>query len=354
MGKFELTLSPDYVPEWTIVEAVREFYQNAIDQGDMFHKYEHNTLIIGNKDASLTAKSLLLGNTTKAGRGDQIGNFGEGYKIATLVALRTGHPVTFYNYGQKEVWRPRFVNSKRFDSQILTFFTEKFIWSDVPDHDLTIHIDNITEDEYAQIKEGVLFLQKPGEVYETSFGQILRDPEQAGRLYVEGLFVSLSELTRGYNIKAEYVKLDRDRKMIDSFDAKWIAAQMWVDSDSPELLNLIDEDCVDIEYVGSFKYRLNEDTVESIYADFRLTHGEKAIPFRRQEQLTTILEKYEDAVPVHVTEAQYELMTLASSYAVLATPKTILTREDRLQQWIDRIGDRLTEEEIDELLHIFG
>jgi len=356
MGKYELSLTPDYVPDWTIVEAVREFYQNAIDQGEMFHYYEPDmeTLTIGNKNAVLTANTLLLGGTTKAGDEGKIGKFGEGYKIATLVALRTGHPVTFFNYGKKEVWRPRFVESRRYGTKILTFFTEKFTWTTPPDNHLTITIDNVTLEDYAQIKEGVLFLQNQGPVHSTQFGDILLSPEQAGRLYVEGLFVSLSELTRGYNIKASHVKLDRDRKMIDSFDAKWISAQMWIDSKSPDIIELINDKCVDVEYAGNFKFRVDADIVDTVHDQFREEHGDKAIPFRRQDQLASIMEEYEDAVPVHVTETQYELLTVSNSYSITATPKEQVSQEDRLEAWLDKIGDRLTEDEVNELLDIFG
>lgn len=32
MTKFELTISTNYVPDWTYVEALRELFQNALDQ----------------------------------------------------------------------------------------------------------------------------------------------------------------------------------------------------------------------------------------------------------------------------------------------------------------------------------
>ena len=111
MAKYELSLSPEYVSHWGIVEAVREIFQNAIDQAavqednPMFFSYEKNevksagwgmtyeqdgVLRIGNRDSILDAKSLLLGATTKRDDQKTIGQFGEGYKIATLVLLRSG------------------------------------------------------------------------------------------------------------------------------------------------------------------------------------------------------------------------------------------------------------------------
>jgi len=160
MSKIELTLAPNYVPTWTLVDAVRELFQNALDQqrqnseNEASWHYDDVTgvLTISNATSKLTTASLLLGQTTKADDKSTIGQFGEGYKIATLVLLREGKNVVFYNYGAREVWRPRFVKSRRFDTDILTFFIEKkAIWEKVPSADLVIAIDGISADEYYDI-----------------------------------------------------------------------------------------------------------------------------------------------------------------------------------------------------------
>ena len=105
-SKIELTIAPSYVPSWGIVEAVRELFQNALDQqkqnptNKMSWEYdpEAQRLRICNKYSTLEASSLLLGATTKADDTSTIGQFGEGYKIATLVLLRNDKKITFYNY----------------------------------------------------------------------------------------------------------------------------------------------------------------------------------------------------------------------------------------------------------------
>lgn len=93
MRKYELSISADYVPEWGVVEATREFFQNSIDEetrdasNKMFFSYDSatQTIRIGNKHSDLDIKTLLFGVTTKNKDSAMIGNHGEGYKIATVV-----------------------------------------------------------------------------------------------------------------------------------------------------------------------------------------------------------------------------------------------------------------------------
>ena len=57
MRKYELSISADYVPGWGVTEAVREFFQNSIDEetrdssNKMLFEYDEaeEKLIIGNK-----------------------------------------------------------------------------------------------------------------------------------------------------------------------------------------------------------------------------------------------------------------------------------------------------------------
>ena len=65
MRKYELSISADYVPEWGVVEATREFFQNSIDEqtrdgsNKMFFNYDSETQVmrIGNKHSDLDIKT---------------------------------------------------------------------------------------------------------------------------------------------------------------------------------------------------------------------------------------------------------------------------------------------------------
>ncbi len=66
--KYELSISADYVPEWGVTEAVREFFQNAIDEqqrdsgNKMFFDYstDEQCIRIGNRHSDLNIKTLLI------------------------------------------------------------------------------------------------------------------------------------------------------------------------------------------------------------------------------------------------------------------------------------------------------
>lgn len=354
MSKYELSLAPDYVSHWTIFDAIRELFQNAIDQettvegNTMFHNYNPETqeLQIGNKLSILEPKSLLLGATTKGDDEDTIGKFGEGYKIAMLVLLRNTKGVVFYNYGKREIWRPRMVNSRRYGTQVLTVFTEKVkVWNKVPDNNLTIVVTGITPEEYEVVVTRTLPLQKDLEVMETKYGKVLLDEEYKGSVFVNGLFIcSEPDLEYGYDFKPSYITIDRDRCMVRGFDVDWLASQMWGEQkDTTKAVAMIKEGRRDVSYV-----RTNGHTplISSVYAAFVGQYGEKAIPIVSEHDKQQALEEYPDARPVIVPDTYKDVVEKSDDYiAKLQTLKgpSVL---DRLEAWKVTVEDKLSEQDI--------
>src|SRR5699024_2315989 len=228
------------------------------EENKMFFEYdeENETLRIGNKTSVLDVRTLLLGETTKKDNDNLIGQFGEGYKVATLVLAREGSNVVFYNYGNKEVWKPRFVNSRRYGAEVLTFFIEKKkFWESVPNNNLVIEIDNITKEQYEKIKESNLHLQEVEKVREVKGkGRILEDEHLRGKVFVNGLFVcDYKDYKYGYDFEPSELELDRDRKLVSDFDLRWLASQMWnrVDGLVDEYVDMVESGAADTEYVSA-------------------------------------------------------------------------------------------------------
>lgn len=118
---YELSLTPNYVSDWTFNDALRELIQNGIDQetirpdNKFSIDYDEGKEVIRlvNKNAKLKISTLLLGKSNKSNDEDTVGQFGEGYKIAALVLNRLGKTFTIYNNEKKEIWTSRFKNSAK-------------------------------------------------------------------------------------------------------------------------------------------------------------------------------------------------------------------------------------------------
>lgn len=357
MQKIELTISPDYVPSWTIADAVRELFQNSLDQ-EAVHEdnkcswsYEDDTLRISNRTSTLTASSLLLGSSTKVNDVRTIGQFGEGYKIAALVLLRNNKTVTVYNYGAREIWRPRFVNSRKFGGRVLTFFIEKIAaWDKVPDNSLTIEVGGITQQEFdEQILPTNLHL-KPGYnvVTSTDIGDAI---DLAGKIFVNGLYVCDSEeLVFGYNFKPEHIKLDRDRKMVSTFEVRWLTSKLW-DKSPDELqdtvIRMLQSGASDVAYLSDVSW--TSSWRNTAYDSFRYAYGDLAVPVATQIEMSVVPEGYTGII---VPESYQKLIKSSANYNAPIRP--FASTRDRLRDILATIRPKLTQAEaetIEDIIH---
>lgn len=357
MSKVELTISPNYVPNWTIVDAMRELFQNALDQESTDHEnvaewnYNEDScqVIISNKKTHLPINSLLLGQTTKADDKATIGKFGEGYKIATLVLLRNEKNVVFYNYGAREIWRPRFVKSRKFGTNILTFFIEhQPVWSAPTNNSLSITIDNISPEEWTEIVDSNLHIRSDYEVLEENeFGRIIN---LQGKVFINGLFVcDYKPYKHGYDFKPEYIRIDRDRKMANDFDLRWMASKMWGRSaDTTCVLDMIKEGCQDVAFLNDVS-RTQDAWRDKAYSEFYDVYGQEAIPVTSQYEL--------DHVPhgrrgIIVTQSYQSLIVGSSSYVHVELKKDEPSVKELLESWMSSVRDCISDAAYDEFVSI--
>lgn len=314
-SKFELSISSDYVSNWGIVEAVREIFQNALDEqmqnsyNKMYFSYENGELLIGNKNSRLSKKTLLLGVTSKSDDNNTIGQFGEGYKIATTVLLRLGKKVTIYNYGAREIWTTRLVKSRKYEGALVTtFFVDKLMFRKVPSYDLIITISDVSEDEYEEIKESNLHLQDLSdcEIKESpGYGRILMHERYKGKVYVSGLYVcSNDDLKYGYDFNPDKIKIGRDRDVISSFDLAWTVSQMATYiADCEDTLDNASVDSDEFRYMGSF---MDVSMKEHYAKKFIEEHGENAYPVSNNNEYQQAIKSGKD--PVMVKQWQREII----------------------------------------------
>ena len=366
MTKFELAISTGYVPDWTIVEAFRELFQNALDneienpENKMSWDYSGNTVSIKNKTSKLPVESLLLGSSTKSDNSNTIGKHGEGYKIAFMVLLRNNKTIKVYNYGAKEVWDVRLVKSRRYNNQLVpTVFVEKnHIWDKVPNSDLEIQVGNIDEEEYVNIVNKNLHLREtPVKRFEMpTRGDILIDSEEQGNIYVKGLFVTkIEDLYYGYDFEPSVLGLDRDRKLVDSFNVSWESSILWQNAASKNeemkgtAVQLVNEKALDVRYVTKSAYSSME-LKNAVAEDFFKKNGEDAVPVVSNSEYNEVKDSGLGK-PIIVSEDIASLVRDSS----LVTEKTtiqIKSIKTRLLEFRDKIESKLTDEELEEFTNL--
>lgn len=328
---YELPLSRDYVAHWGVPEAVRELLQNALDSDSPMeyswasHPTNGIALTIRSRNARLEPKTLLLGLTSKAEAKDKIGSFGEGYKIALLVLTREQRSVTVYNAGV--IWTPSFKHSKQFDFEVLSITETKH--PEGRGQGLSFVISGLTPDERQRIIDSTMQMQESvGEVIETSKGQILRG--QPGRLYVNGLFVCETEFKFGYNMKPEFLKLERDRQTVSSFDLAWITKQMWFETGAnEEVAVLMATEAPDLQYAN---YNTPEVVKEACYQHFKKEFPGHVVA-ATQTELKDMIERGMTKTVFLGGGAYSETVRASRAYKDTYKPIAVQTPEQHLRAW---------------------
>lgn len=367
-SKYELTISTDYVPEWGIVEAVRELFQNALDneimnpENKMYFEYDETTyrLLIGNKTSMLTLDSLLLGKSTKRNNDETIGQHGEGYKIALMVLLRENKGITIFNSKAGEVWSTRLTKSKRYNGAMVPTVTveHKSFFTRVKDHDLVIEVTNVSKEEYQMIKNSNLHICGVDNIEKIDcddLGSILLDDSYKGKVFVNGLYVCTNDkLSYGYNIMPKYVELDRDRRLIADFNLSWTSSRMWKMSDSELLPKLVFDGAFDVKYIKdayTHNYSDNYRLEETIYEEFKNNYGTESIAVSNQEQFLEALKLVPNEKIVMVEKEVVEIIKDKQKELHGFEDKK---PKDKLVDWFNTIEHKLDSEEIETFYNILN
>jgi len=286
--KIELTIKVDYLPTWGAYEGLRELLQNGKDAETEFnsplevrYRRDTNTVVIENEGCMIPHEALLFGHTTKLGRSEMIGKFGEGLKLGVLALVRKGHAVKIRS--GSEVWVPRIERSEKFNADVLTFHIEK---GRQEKDRVQVEVSGIPQDEWDAIKSKFLFLSSSVERVVTGRGDLLLSQEHIGKIFVKGIFVELDpKLKYGYDFNKDGVELDRDRKMVERYSLQYQTRAIWTEAMSRKsdligsFAELLDAEAMDIqgmdEYAAGY---LPVETVKTVVERFKSEHGDTAVP----------------------------------------------------------------------------
>ena len=215
----------NYVPNWGIVQAIREIYQNFIDYGEFEVTIDdinenHCCVRLKNDFNPETWEFLKIGFSKKDG--ESIGKHGEGLKLAGLIFLRNLKQFRIYTCIGRAT--PGFYDDENIGNsyglKISEMTTDYFeVYFECEKKDIQI------------FQEG--YIVEEDKLHKCHYGSIVDKP--GGNIYVGGLYVcNLNGLKFAFDFSPNYVELSRDRDMPSAWDLEYYSNQI-INSCSSEL-----------------------------------------------------------------------------------------------------------------------
>lgn len=336
---YEITISPNYVSNWGINEAIREILQNAIDADKNGYKksiyYSGDTLYINNEGISLAAKDLILGCSSKSDQDGMIGKYGEGFKLALVVLLRKGMNV--YVDNNDKLWNPSFKVSEQFGTQVLNIEES----DDGRGEGLTFVISPVDQQLYNSLLNYFPCIDESfGNVVNCDNGQILLDKRFKGKMYVEGLYIQTDDnFQYGYNFNSDVVELDRDRKAINYYELRALTAQSIVTAEecNKEIFDAITKSCVDVRDIEEVIDEASESFLEEYREQFYEENELEENTLVATESVMKQLEQMDIDVPVvKGTEIQSYLIAKANDkLGIIEEAKEAIKNKDEKEEAFD-------------------
>ena len=338
---YEITISPNYVSNWGINEAIREILQNAIDADKNGYKksiyYSGDTLYINNEGISLSAKDLILGCSSKSEQDGMIGKYGEGFKLALVVLLRKGMNV--YVDNNDKLWSPSFKVSEQFGTQVLNIEES----DNGRGEGLTFVISPVDQQLYNSLLNYFPCIDESfGNVVNCENGQILLDKQFKGKMYVEGLYIQTDDnFQYGYNFNSDVVELDRDRKAINYYELRALTAQSIVTAEecNKEIFDAITKSCVDVRDIEEVIDEASESFLEEYREQFYYENNLEENTLVATESVMKQLEQMDIDVPVvKGTEIQSYLIAKANDkLGIIEEAKEAIKNKDEKEKAFDNL-----------------
>ncbi len=208
MAKYSLNLGESYVPEWGTWEVGREIICNAKDADPNFKiKYLNSDCIeVYTSTVPTECELMVMGLSQSRDDDGAIGQFGEGFKLAALVATRSG--------GCVQVHSPK---------GLMKFKLEKM--ADSPVRVLFAYTDKrrkrnegcITQVEMPGLSEAV-----HGKFVDANMVMLEKESQGDCKIFSKGVYITtLKEENSIWDWNLNQIRLNRDRSVPRMFDIKY-------------------------------------------------------------------------------------------------------------------------------------
>ena len=289
MEEIQLSLHKNYVSEWDVKYAIREIIQNIKDNpSEEIINIDKGVLYLGNVDGKLDKKTLLLGNSSKL-TNDTIGKFGEGYKLALLVLLRSGITTTIFT--NDEIWSCSFKKHYILDEDVLTINISK---NNTIVNGILFKIDGINEDYSIEelLDSLLLSSQRYKKIYDGEDISIYEnfENEDKGKIFVNGMFITkISNFEYCYDFKPDILEFGRDRNIVDEFEVCYATSKTWSEvQDSNRVIKSMKNNSPEIRFIHNWKSKIKSDIIDCLALEY-----ENYIPVSYNDEIARTELEYE-------------------------------------------------------------
>ena len=206
--KITYPISKNYVENWSFVDAGREILANAIDSSQNKEKaqiyYKDGYCVISDNGIGIDKKNFVIGNSQK--QDSEIGMFGEGLKLASLVMAREDRDMSIETKGF--TYYPMLEDNEEFNTEI---FSIKFVENSKVEG-TTIKFKS-TQEEVDSIK--ALFLEFKSGMDILTYEDIEVILNEKNNIYVKGLKSANINTMFSYNVLDKNIVNTRDRNHIN-------------------------------------------------------------------------------------------------------------------------------------------
>lgn len=206
--KITYPISKNYVEGWSYVDAGREMLANALDSATDVLKaniyYKDGYCYIEDNGEGIAKKNFVIGNSQKSN--SDIGMFGEGLKLASLVMAREDRAMSIETVDY--TYYPILEESEDFGTEVFSIKFEKNTKKSG-----TVIKFKASEEEVGSIK-GLFITFKEG-VSKLSFDTIEVLLNESNNIYVNGLKSASIDTIFAYNVKDKTLVNTRDRNHIN-------------------------------------------------------------------------------------------------------------------------------------------
>lgn len=310
--RYSLNLSPKYAPNWSAWEVAREVICNARDASPTDYKIiapSANELTVWTPTVPDLSELFVIGHGSKCPGGTTIGQFGEGMKMAALVATR-------HTEGSIEL---------RLPGQIVKFLLKEVLGTDVLHAEVLVGPDSQGY-TVSIVMPGIGVALDEKILDDTTNGPVPKHHADDMSIYCKGVFVGSIKSPSIWDWNLNYLDINRDRSMVNPESVK-ISMASWMElhSTHDQLCEIIgNKKCYEAEH--GIEYTYSSSFNQKLGKAFESTYGDMAVLAEGLDHHEVALAENKGYKPVALSDAVRSKIRY-----IVKTPASVLAESQDLE-----------------------